>query len=128
MIKLNRSELISIGNVFVLANTPYSLFSELNANLTVEKIKNQQTINELSKYYDYITDRSKRSEIAMGLAYAVLIALIKKNRDEGNLTFEFDSDRLEWGQTIQEYFYTAGRNTQVISINVEQKPSIILSH
>lgn len=74
-------------------------------------------LRELTEYFDFITTRGKRTEIIMGLAYAVLIAILLQLRDKwelGNLSV--DPSRLQWGPQIYEYLQTSAMSTGMIRI------------
>jgi hypothetical protein len=128
MIRLSRYELLSLARAFVLANTPYSLYSELVADPAVGLLRRTVTQRELINYYNFITARAKRTEIVMGLSYGVLIALLLQMRDMGNLSNPpFDSSRLQWGPQIQEYLQIASSGTQILQLDLAQTTTKIIS-
>jgi hypothetical protein len=95
---------------FLLANTPPSLYHALVAIPTVHRMRRECTRAELETYYDHITARAKRTEVVIGLAYAVLVALLTTDQP-GNLV---DASRLQWGPAIEELVQKSGRSTQSI--------------
>jgi hypothetical protein len=96
MIRVDRHDLRQLARIALLANTPYSLYHALSKSPPVRRMTDTCTETELRQYYDTITARRGRSEIDVGLAYAVLVALlnIPSRRDP------VDSSRLRWGRTI----------------------------
>jgi hypothetical protein len=118
MIILYRIEILSIARSFVLANTPYSLYQELSINPVIKKICDGCSLQELTRYYDYVTARAIRTDISMALAYSVFIAVNMKLRELGQLLrSQIDTSRLRWGHTIQEYMQMSGTNTQTLLIS-----------
>jgi hypothetical protein len=72
----------------------------------------KQPASDLIAYYDFITARAERSEIAMGLAYAVLCALILHARESSQI--RADASRLQWGERIWEFMKYANVGTNSI--------------
>jgi hypothetical protein len=117
MIRLSREHLFSLARAFLLANTPYSLLSELANNPAVIEMHYHAALRELIEYFDFITTRAKRTEVVMGLAYGVLIAILLQLRDKGELgTLPIDPSRLQWGLQIHEYLRTSANSTGMIRI------------
>jgi hypothetical protein len=67
VIKLAKSDLRDFARVLILANTPLSLFKGIVRCAGMDKLRKWST-TELIEYYDYITARAERSEVAAGLA------------------------------------------------------------
>ncbi len=129
MIYLSRSELLSLARTYVLANTPYSLFSELISDPATERLSKECTFSGLVQYYDFITARANRTEIAMGLAYAVLIALFLQLRDlKGPQDLAIDSSRLRWGPHIEEYIQLVTSETMGTIIQFPQLEVRVTEH
>jgi len=108
MISLDRHELMEVGQIYVLANTPYSLYWALLDTTVVSRMINECTPSELEAFYDHITSRARRSEISLGLAYSVLIAILTCDKPHKAV----DASRLRWGLAIEELIHKSGRATQ----------------
>lgn len=99
LIKLTKSEIVDFARAAVLANTPLSLFRAMVRCPGMDKLRNTP-VRDLTRYYDQVTARAERSEIGVGLAYAVLSAIILHTRDQGGI--QVDSSRLYWGKQMWE--------------------------
>jgi hypothetical protein len=98
--RLSRKDLREFAQIFVLANTPISLFKGLTRCNAMDKLR-KCPANELVEYYDYVTARARRSEIVVALMYAVLFAILLLAR--GANPFPVDVKRLLWGERVREY-------------------------
>jgi hypothetical protein len=112
MIRLDRRDLIDLAGIVLLANTPYSLFHALLKTSAVFRLKQECEPVDLEQYYDRITVRARRTEIELGIAYAVLIALLTIDKVHNPI----DASRLQWGVAIEELVQKSGRTTQSIRI------------
>jgi hypothetical protein len=125
MTKLTKSELFEFAQVFILANTPLSLFNGLIRCAGMQKLrKNSEDV--LLRYYDHITGRAERNEIVLALAYAVLCALVLRTREIGSL--EVDASRLQWGQRIWDFMKRSDSGTGGLGISARQAPTITASN
>jgi len=125
MIKLTKSELLEFAQVFILANTPLSLFNGLIRCAGMEKLrKNSEDV--LLRYYDHITARAGRNEIVLALAYAVLCALVLRARQISSL--EVDASRLQWGQRIWDFMRRSDSGTGGLGIIARQEAMITSSN
>jgi hypothetical protein len=113
MIRLRRGDLREMAEIYIVANTPRSLFDGLLICGGVDEMRRKATPSELSEYFDKITSRAKRTEISMSLAYGVLIALIL-NRQELSRPENIDPSRLQWGTQIQGIANAVNTPTQII--------------
>ena len=127
VIRLTKTDLIEFAQTLVFANTPLSLFKGMIGCSGMQKLRKYQ-ISELIEYYDWITARGKRTEIVVGLAYAVLCALVLHARDTRGV--HFDSSRLQWGERIWKFMerstIATGRVTLDTSVQ-EPKISVVSS-
>jgi hypothetical protein len=112
MTKLTRSDLRTLARVVILANTAPSLYRGLLATPIVPLLRRGTNVAELSAHYDRVTSRAKRTEIELGIAYALLIALL--THEEGTATP--DSSRLKWGPAIADLIAKSSATTQSIVI------------
>lgn len=113
MIRLSRYQLKEIAEIFVLANTPLSLFKAIVRTSTMDYLRKRPT-SELVSYYDFITARARRDEISVALAYAVLFALLIKARDVTQIPI--DVSRLAWGEYIAQYLRRGSTSTQTLTL------------
>ncbi len=122
MIKINRDDLTQIGMYYVLANTPYSLFDGLYSLTLMEKLKKECSIEYLAQYYDFLTERSQRNEISIGLAYCILIAILTyPKNDLFDSNNKIDLTRLKWGVQIAEYIDKRFSSEQIYTTsNIQQ--------
>jgi hypothetical protein len=117
MIRLSRKSLRDIARIYLLANTPYSLYAQLCSNESIRKLRDDSSMAELQIYYDQITARASRSELALGLAYGVLTAIFMKALLSANMEVpEIDSGRLRWGPQIEEYFRSDWSATNIVVV------------
>jgi hypothetical protein len=80
MIRLDRKELLDLAGNVLLANTPYSLYHALVKTSAVHRMKEECEPIELEGYYDRITVRARQTEIELGIAYGVLVALLTSEK------------------------------------------------
>jgi hypothetical protein len=118
MIRLSRRELLEMATVYVVANTPRSLFQGLLHCQAVDRMRREASPEELLAYYDHITARADRSEIVMGLAYGVLMGnVLNTNNRRGHV--RIDASRLSWGQHIEQIAQSINPSTQILSVTGE---------
>ena len=110
MIRLDRRDLRDVARLVLFANTPYSLCRALEESGVVRRMVDACAEGELEEYYDAITARAGRTEVDVGLAYAVLVALLMRSRRHGPV----DSSRLRWGRDIEDLLMKSGKATQQI--------------
>jgi|SRR5690348_36115 len=123
MIKLTKSDVIDFARIAVLANTPISLFKGMVGCAGMHKLR-QYSVHDLVDYYDRVTARAERSEIVVGLAYAVLCSIALHARDHGGI--QIDASRLSWGRRIWDFAVRAAIRTDLIvpALSVQQ-PKVI---
>ena len=112
MIRLDRRELLDLAGNVLLANTPYSLYHALVKTSAVHRMKVECEPIELEGYYDRITVRARQTEIELGIAYGVLVALLTSEKARSTV----DVSRLKWGEEFKELVEKSGRATQSIII------------
>lgn len=93
---LTRRDLSDIGMAMIIANTPASLFHQIRRLPAMGLLKTWPA-ESLSNLYQKLTARARRTEIEVGLAYAVLIAAVLSPQP-----VELDSRCMEWGRVIQD--------------------------
>ena len=109
MTKLTRAELLEFAQIVILANTPISLFRGMERSAGMNALR-KTPLPKLIAYYDHITARAKRSEIVIGLAYAILSAIIVQGKSFNHP--DVDGTRLQWGAQIQDFMKRAYVGTQ----------------
>jgi hypothetical protein len=109
MTKLTRAELLEFAQIVVLANTPISLFRGMERCAGMDSLR-KTPLAELVAYYDHLTARAKRNEIVIGLAYAILCAIIVQGRSSNQPGV--DGTRLQWGVQIQDFMKRAYVGTE----------------
>ena len=97
---LKRSDLEGFAHTLIVANTPVSLLRGLLRAPGMTKLK-ACPAEQLQQYFDHITARPRRSAVSIGLAYAVLSALLSKAVNVA--TAPVDAGRLEWGKEIRDF-------------------------
>lgn len=127
MTRLSRRQLLEIAHTLVLANTPLSLLKGLRRSSAMNTLR-QWSPKELCEYYDRITARARRSEIAVALAYICLVAIFLKARDCRHVPV--DASRLNWGESIRDHLTSSNSSTQSFTpaeptprVNVETRSS-----
>lgn len=101
MIQLSRSELCALAEVFILANTPRSLFDAMVVHPVVARMKSGCERKELLLKYDEVTAKDRRSPFIIAFAYAILVALLTKPSSEISPE-QPDVTRLLWGEHFVE--------------------------
>lgn len=114
MIRLDRKDIIELAGAVILANTPYSLYHALVKTSAVQRMKRECEPIELEQYYDHVTVRARRTEIELGIAYGILVALLTSEK----ICNPVDVSRLQWGEAINELVQKSGRTTQSLIIPV----------
>jgi hypothetical protein len=112
VITLAKSDLRDFARVLILANTPLSLFKGIVRCAGMDKLRKSSTA-ELVEYYDYITARAERSEVAAGLAYAILSAIVLHARTEPHIYI--DASRLRWGSRIWDFMRASNIGTDYVN-------------
>ena len=92
MIRLKRSERIELAKLYALANTPPSLYHALAKNGTVQRMRAEMGAEALAADLNHLTARDRRTEVSLGLAYAVLVALLTNPEAE----VPRFAERLKW--------------------------------
>jgi hypothetical protein len=129
MIHISRTELRNLAEIYILANTPYSLLKSLKSHPLVERLFKDCTVEELKKYYDYVTARARRDEIVMALAYSTLIALLLKFNTSAQFSMlDIDSARLPWGDEIRRRIEFITASSSVITIESTPKPKVRIQY
>lgn len=122
VIKLTKTDLNDFARTAVLANTPLSLLKGLIQCAGMNRLR-ACPIGDLIEYYDRLTARADRTEIVVGLAYAVLCAVVLHARDAGAV--QVDAARLQWGNQIWEFAGRARIGTNlVVSTQSMPRPEI----
>ncbi len=117
MIRLTGSELIELGKLYALANTPPSLYHALAKNSSVRRMRTEMGPAVLAADFNRFSARDKRSEVSLGLAYATLVALLTHpERVEVPRTVE----RLKWGRAFVELAKSSGLVTSTRVIDALQ--------
>jgi hypothetical protein len=93
VIPISRAELVELGTLFALANTPGSLYSALVAHPVVQRLRAEMGPDALGVRFRQLTARGRRTELSLGLAYAVLTAIVTH---EEAVAVPDSADRLEW--------------------------------
>lgn len=122
MIRLSRKELLEMARVYVLANTPRSLYEGLLGCAAVEKMRQMETPEALQEYFRRITARPGRSELVLGLAYGVLISILLNRRGLGPR--RLDASRLQWGENVQSIANSLDSPTHFLEIAKTYRPTI----
>jgi hypothetical protein len=125
VIKLTKSDLIEFAQVVVLANTPLSLFNGMVRCAGMAKLRKCPT-TDLTVYYDHVTARAERSEVVIGLAYAILCAVVLQKRESPEI--RVDSSRLQWGERIWDFMKRASIGTGLVAYDAApQRPRVSTS-
>lgn len=113
MIRTKKHELLELATLMLLANTPGSLFTALSKNNTVERLRSEMGQVALAADFARLTARARRTEITLGLAYAVLVAMLTHEQRSP----EFDPTRLMWGKDFVDLAQARGRSTSLITVD-----------
>lgn len=124
MIRVNRTLLREMARLYILANTPYSLYHGLRQSRGVQQLVADHFPSELEQYYDHLTTRARRTEIEIGLAYGLLVALLTCDTPPTAI----DASRLRWGNEIQELVQKSGQTNQHYVIRGGFEPPRVKYH
>lgn len=101
----------------VLANTPQSLFLALRRSATVDRLANSVTFDHLATYFESITTRGRRTDVTLGIAYAVAVALLTHKTPSGRV---IPYDRLLWGNEFRQLARRGETGTNVTDVYAPQ--------
>lgn len=121
---LTTSETVSLGEAFLLANTPRSLLEWLKRSPTVQRLADDLSEDQL---VDELQDRlsGAATELTLGSAYGLLVAIGIRRRRNGALgLMPLDSGALRWGRELWDRLETQGVGTSVASIQGQTCRSI----
>lgn len=127
VIRLRKSELVEMATVLIVANTPRSLYEGLLRTRAVDRLRNECPLKDLTAYYDAITARADRSEIAVALAYACLLG-IWMHRDNTDFGIKPDASRLSWGIQFESIATASTPRTQIIDVASTPRPRVEVSN
>jgi hypothetical protein len=119
MITLRKSELLEFAQIFMLANTPLSLFNGMIRCAGMENLR-KAPLAQLNALYDRVTARAERSEVVAALAYAVLCAVVVQARTLPDV--DIDASRLQWGAAIWEFKKRSEIGTSLIIVPSRNNP------
>jgi len=108
-----RNELRQLAEVFVIANTPRSLYTEILATGYVNRVLKTYSIDNLLALYSRVTAKPNRSEVTAAFLYLLLISIYKSGSSKMN---EADSSCLDWGPLIQTLAQSNSASSQIISL------------
>jgi hypothetical protein len=90
----------------------------------MERLQKEPT-PELVRRYDWLTARAKRTEVSIGLAYAVLVALLYR---AVNLNAPpIDCTRLDWGEAIRTHLSRTLASTASIALSGARAATVTVS-
>lgn len=115
MIHLDKRQLLDLAALYIVANTPRSLFQGLAASTAVSEMRHKEQLGALAGYYGKITARAKRSELVIALAYAVLIGILL-HKDNVDQHMRPDCSYLRWGPHMEELCRRLTPQTQIIPV------------
>lgn len=125
MIKVPKSIIEEATNIYILANTPKSLFRGLLKSALVERLKHNCSVNELLSYYNRVTAKGNRSPFVAAMAYSTLIALFAKAPPKDIAP---DASFLQWGTDIEGFAQQSmGATTSMIITTQTPIPSFSIS-
>ena len=119
MIKLSKSDIVEFAQIFMLANTPLSLFNGMLRCAGMDKLR-RATAQELTAKYDQLTAKAERSEVVAALAYAILCGMVVLSRTSPEI--DADASRLQWGTAIWEFKKRSEVGTSLIILPSQNNP------
>ena len=119
MIKITLDEIKKLAYNYMLSNTAYSFYEVSQANETIQRLREEYSLDILVQYFKKITSKGKRSEIKIAIAYAILIALLthKDNYLVDDNTKNF-FNRLRWGKSLTDYIEKTSPANNIFSANI----------
>src|SRR6185295_15597640 len=124
MIRISREELREVASVYVVANTPSSMLGGLLRTSAVRRLRSE-SIGDLAAYYDFVTTRARRTEVSMGLAYAILVSIHFHAHPVPGTRPHLDASRLQWGSIIEEQAKSKAPTTQIVVPARHMKTNVI---
>jgi hypothetical protein len=118
--KLDKTEIISI---YFFANTPMYLYRNFRNMESIKELTKTIPISSLINEFDERTQKDKKSEEDIAIAYAILIAITLLEYRDALATFEkIELSKLDWGIEIKDIFIKTSPITGFLEIS--QKPKI----
>lgn len=124
MIKLSKTDLNDVLEIFFLANTPRSLLRGMTRTSAIQNLRRCSS-RELLEYYDRLTARAERSELIVALTYAVLCAILLRIQEGDRV--DVDAARLLWGEQIRSYFERSIIPSGQITVGSEPPKTNVIS-
>jgi hypothetical protein len=121
MTRISKNELSEIATTIIVANTPISLLTGLRRSAAMNKLR-EWTLEELVEHYDFLTARSRQTEIVVALSYAVLIAIFLRAKTVDDPPI--DPSYLRWGEQIRRHLLRTNASTGTMEVE-PPKPSIV---
>jgi hypothetical protein len=114
----------SIGEVYLLSNTPTYLYDRLRANASVQWIANHMSVDEIIALYRGLQGKPTKSACEAALAYAFLVSLSIHVSTDATRAIQFvPLEGLEWGEQVKALCTNSIVSTNITSITI---PRIIL--
>jgi hypothetical protein len=105
MMNLTKSELASIVEIYLLANTPAFLFRRMRSNPVVQRLAESESERSLVSEYRSLGRKTERDIEEVASAYAALCALTLREPPPSRRTFsQLAKVDFDWGATIVEKF------------------------
>lgn len=117
MIALARHEIRQLAMLVMLANTPQSLYLALSRDPVVDRLVGSVTYDHLADYFESITARGRTSDLALGIAYAVAVALLTHGTRSAR---EIPFHRLLWGKEFRQLARLGGTVSNVSDVYAPQ--------
>jgi hypothetical protein len=118
--KLNLQEFI---NFYVAANTPKYLYNRFRSNEILFNFAKNNSIGNLAKEYNMLTNKPERSLEEVVRAYFILMSLTFLPYNKGIEAFKhFDLSNLDWGNDIFEIYKTTVTNDNITTFTI--KPAL----
>ncbi len=100
---IEENEIYEIAEAFVVANTPASFYRWLENEASVRRLSRDTDESKLRSELKMIMDKEEKSEIEISLAYAILMAIILKQRERCEFpSMLLKESNLDWASDFWE--------------------------
>ena len=124
MIALTKADLEELGTIFLLTNTPVSLFHALERSAPVVRMRAESSPDALNQYFQKVSTKGRRSLIVVALAYATLVAALTHPDSRSHPSA---AARLRWGDLLVEHALKSLMSYNRIVVDASSKPSVSLA-
>lgn len=125
-LKISEAQLVALGEITMVANTPYFLFDRMRKSEPVLEISRSHTSQELGDALRVAV--AEKQEEAVVAAYAIIVALaVRGDADAMHILSSTSTESLRWGPSLITFALRELRPTQIVTEEIAMPiPSQVL--